>query len=435
MKKETLSIGKIISVSLMLFAMFFGAGNMIFPPMLGHLGGENFLQGIIGFVVTDAGLSVLGIAAIIFVGSHIDDLGKLIGPKFAVFLSLLVYLLIGPFFALPRTGTVSYEMAVIPFLGDNAGLITSVIFTAVFFGLTYVLCMNPSRLVDIVGKILTPVLLLSIAVIFVMSVVNPVGEIGAAQGDYASIPFFKGMVEGYLALDGFAALAFAIVVINAIQNLGVKEPQNIAKYTLVSGVFAAIALAVVYLALGFVGAQTSASMSFENGGQLLTAVTYTLLGNGGRIVLGVAVLLACLTTSIGLASAFADYVHETFPKYSYKNVLTAVCLFSFLVSNVGLTLMITFTLPALVMVYPPVTTLVLLAFLHKKIGNHPAPYALAMTGAFLVGIFDGLKTAGISLGAAAQVVERIPFFHLGLGWIVPAIIGCVLGMIISKMKK
>ena len=286
MKKGILSIGKIISVSLMLFAMFFGAGNMIFPPMLGHLGGENFLQGVIGFVVTDAGLSVLGIAAIIFVGSHIDDLGKLIGPKFAVFLSLLVYLLIGPFFALPRTGTVSYEMAIIPLLGDNASLMTSVIFTAVFFGLTYVLCLNPSKLVDIVGKILTPVLLLSIAVIFVMSVVNPIGEIGAAQGDYAAIPFFKGMVEGYLALDGFAALAFAIVVINAIKNLGIEEPKNIAKYTLISGIFAAIALAVVYLALGYVGAQTSASMSFENGGQLLTAVTYTLLGGTGRIVLG-----------------------------------------------------------------------------------------------------------------------------------------------------
>lgn len=435
MKKETLSIGKIISVSLMLFAMFFGAGNMIFPPMLGHLGGENFLQGVIGFVVTDAGLSVLGIAAIIFVGSHIDDLGKLIGPKFAVGLSLLVYLLIGPFFALPRTGTVSYEMAIIPFLGDNASLITSVIFTAVFFGATYALCLNPSKLVDIVGKILTPVLLLSIAVIFVMSVVNPVGEIGAAQGDYASIPFFKGMVEGYLALDGFAALAFAIVVINAIKNLGVEEPKNIAKYTLISGVFAAIGLAVVYLALGYVGAQTSASMAFENGGQLLTAVTYTLLGNGGRIVLGVAVLLACLTTAIGLASAFADYVHETFPKYSYKTVLTAVCLFSFLVSNVGLTLMITFTLPALVMVYPPVTTLVLLAFLHKKIGSHPAPYALAMAGAFLIGIFDGLKTAGLSLGAAADIVEMVPFFNLGLGWIVPAVVGCLLGIVISKIKK
>ncbi|MBR3785477.1 MAG: branched-chain amino acid transport system II carrier protein [Firmicutes bacterium] len=435
MKKDTLSIGRIISVSLMLFAMFFGAGNMIFPPMLGHLGGENFLQATLGFVVTDAGLSVLGIAAIIFVGTKIDDLGKLIGPKFAIFLSMLIYLLIGPFFAMPRTGTVSYEMAIVPFLGDSASLLTSVIFTAVFFGLTYVLCLNPSKLVDIVGKILTPVLLLSIAVIFVVSIVNPVGTIGAAQGDYASIPFFKGMVEGYLALDGFASLAFAIVVINAIKNLDVEEPKDIAKYTLVSGIFAGIALGVVYLALSFVGAQTSGTMAFENGGQLLADVTYRLLGNGGRMVLGVAVLLACLTTSIGLATSFADYVHETFPKYSYKAVLTAVCLFSFAVSNVGLTLMITFTLPALVMVYPPVITLVLMAFMHKKIGSHPAPYGLAFLFAFIIGIFDGLKTAGISLGAFAGIMEMVPFFNLGLGWIVPAIVGALIGLVIAKAKK
>ena len=147
-----LGFGKIISVSLMLFAMFFGAGNMIFPPMLGHLGGENFLQATLGFVLTDAGLSVLGIAAIIFVGTKIDDLVRLIGPKFAVFMAMVIYLLIGPLFALPRTGTVSYEMAVIPFLGESAGLLTSVIFTAVFFGVTYFLCLNPSKLVDIVGN-------------------------------------------------------------------------------------------------------------------------------------------------------------------------------------------------------------------------------------------------------------------------------------------
>lgn len=433
--KEKLGVGKIVSVSLMLFAMFFGAGNMIFPPMLGHLGGENFLQATVGFVLTDAGLSVLGIAAIIFVGSKIDDLGKLIGPKFAIFLSMLIYLLIGPLFALPRTGTVSYEMAIVPFLGDHASLITSVVFTALFFGATYILCLNPSKLVDIVGKFLTPILLISIAVIFIVSVINPVGEIGMPQGDYASIPLFKGMVEGYLALDGFAALAFGIVVINGIKNLGVEEPKQIARYTLISGVFAAIGLGVVYLALSFVGAQTSGAMQFDNGGALLAEVVYILLGNGGRAVLGIAVLLACLTTSIGLATSFADYVHETFPKYSYKGVLTVVCLFSFLVSNVGLTLMITFTLPALVMVYPPVTTLVLLAFLHKKIGSHPAPYALAMAGAFLIGIFDGLKTAGISLGAAGPIVEMVPFFNLGLGWIVPAVVGCFIGILIAKVKK
>ena len=426
---------QIISISLMLFAMFFGAGNMIFPPMLGHLGGTNFFAGTLGFIVTDAGLSILGIAAIVLVGSKISDLGNLIGPKFAVFFGLLIYLLIGPLFALPRTGTVSYSMAVAPFVGPNAGLVPSVIFSAIFFGVTYILCINPSKMVNIVGKILTPVLLISIAVIFIVSVINPVGEVGVPKGDYMEMPFFKGVVEGYLALDGFAALAFAIVVIDAIKDMGIKEPGEIVKYTMFSGIFAGVALGVVYLALGYVGAQTSADFTYDNGGTLLTSVVNTLLGPVGNIVLGVAVLFACLTTSIGLASSFSDFFHTTFPKYSYKSVLTVVCLFSFAVANIGLTKMIAITLPALVMVYPPVIVLTLSSFAKKFLGKNPEPYAFGMLFAVAVGLFDGLKTAGLlSEEFIATISSFIPFFHLGIGWFIPALVGIVVGLVVKKIR-
>ncbi|BDF08275.1 branched-chain amino acid transport system II carrier protein [Emergencia timonensis] len=430
MNHEKLGTGKIISISLMLFAMFFGAGNMIFPPMLGYLGGENFFQGTLGFVVTDAGLSILGIAAIVLVGTKLDDLASLVGPKFSIFVGMTIYLLIGPLFALPRTGTVSYEIAAIPFLGEGAGIVSSVVFTALFFGITFILCLNPSRIVDIVGKVLTPILLISIAVIFIVSVINPVGQIGAPKGEYAEMPFFKGMVEGYLALDGLAALAFAIVVINAIRDMGVTESKSIVRYTLMAGILAGIGLGVVYLALGFVGAQTSMEDGvYGNGGQILASVVYRLLGTGGNAVLGLAVLLACLTTSIGLATSFSDYFHEIFPKLSYRAILTSVCVFSFAISNVGLTTMITFTLPALVMVYPPAITLVLLSFAKKFIGRKHEAYALGMLFAFVIGVFDGLKTAGISTGSMGDLVAKLPFFDLGVGWILPAIVGCLIGML------
>lgn len=430
MNHEKLGKGKIISISLMLFAMFFGAGNMIFPPMLGYLGGENFFQGTLGFVVTDAGLSILGIAAIVLVGTKLDDLANLVGPRFSIFVGMTIYLLIGPLFALPRTGTVSYEIAAIPFLGEGAGIVPSVIFTALFFGVTYILCLNPSRIVDIVGKVLTPILLISIAVIFVVSVIHPVGEIGGPKGDYAEMPFFKGMVEGYLALDGLAALAFAIVVINAIRDMGVTQSKSIVRYTLMAGVLAGIGLGLVYLALGYVGAQTSMEETvYGNGGQVLASVVYRLLGTGGNAVLGLAVMLACLTTSIGLATSFSDYFHEIFPRVSYRMILTGVCVFSFAISNVGLTTMITFTLPALVMVYPPAITLVLLSFAKKIIGQKHEAYALGMFFAFIIGVFDGLKTAGISTGSLGEFVARLPFFDLGIGWILPAIAGCVIGML------
>lgn len=433
MNNNKLGAGKIISISLMLFAMFFGAGNMIFPPMLGNLGGEHFFQGTLGFVLADAGLSILGIAAIVLAGTKLSDLGNLVSPKFSVIFGMVVYLLIGPLFALPRTGSVSYEMAIVPFLGEHAGILSSLIFTAVFFGVTYVLCLNPSKLVDIVGKYLTPALLVSIAVIFIVSVIHPVGEIGAPKGDYIDMPFFKGIVEGYLALDGFAALAFAIVVITAIKETGITEPAGIVKYTLIAGVFAGAALGVVYMALGYVGAQTSAAYTFDNGGQLLAAVVYKLLGAGGNVVLGLAVLLACLTTSIGLSTAFADFFHEMFPGMSYKRILSGVCLFSFGISNVGLTTMITFTLPALIMVYPPVITLVLLSFAKKHIGSRPEPYAGAMLFALFAGALDGAKAAGISLGAVGRLAAHIPYFELGIGWFIPAVCGCILGIIWTKL--
>ncbi|MFV0517167.1 MAG: branched-chain amino acid transport system II carrier protein [Aminipila sp.] len=425
-----LSFSKLLSLSLMLFAMFFGAGNMIFPPMLGQLAGENFLQGVMGFVVTDAGLSILGIAAIVLVGTKLDDLVGLIGPKFSIFMGVLIYLLIGPLFALPRTGTVSFELAIVPFIPDNASrIVVSVIFTAIFFGVTYILSLNPSKIVDVVGKVLTPILLISIAVIFITSLINPVGEIGSATGDYQSIPFFKGMIEGYLALDGIAALAFAIVVINAVKDFGISEPKAIAKYTLSAGIFAGVGLGLTYLALGYVGAQTSSGALFENGGQLLASVVHQLLGKGGNVVLGLAVLLACLTTSIGLSSSFSDYFHAILPKYSYKKILAVVCIFSFAISNVGLTTMIQFTLPALIMIYPPAIALVLFSFCNRWIKSKPEAYALALLFAFIIGVFDGLKTANISLGAVSDLVATLPLFNLGLGWVIPSIIGCLIGML------
>ncbi|MHC1723263.1 MAG: branched-chain amino acid transport system II carrier protein [Aminipila sp.] len=427
---QKLSFSKLLSLSLMLFAMFFGAGNMIFPPMMGQLSGGNFLQSVAGFVATDAGLSILGIAAVVMVGTKLDDLVGLIGPKFSIFMGVLIYLLIGPLFALPRTGTVSFELAVVPFIPDGMPkILFSVIFTAIFFGVTYILSINPSKLVDIVGKILTPVLLLSIAVIFIACVINPVGEIGTATGDYASIPFFRGMVEGYLALDGLAALAFAIVVINSVKGFGISQPKAIVKYTLLAGVLAGVGLGVVYLALGFIGAQTSTGPLFENGSQLLAAVVFQLLGRGGNIVLGLAVLMACLTTSIGLASSFSDYFHVILPKYSYKSILAVVCIFSFALSNIGLTTMIHITLPALVMIYPPAIALILLSFCNRWIKNKSEAYALALLFAFIIGVFDGLKTAEISLGSLSELIAKIPLFELGLGWIIPAIIGCLIGML------
>lgn len=429
MKK--LSFKQILSISVMLFAMFFGAGNMIFPASMGQLAGTNYFSALMGFILTDAGIAILGIAAVVFVGNSMNDLASLVSKKFAVFFGILVYLLIGPLFALPRTGSVSFEIMIYPYLDGNVFL-PSIIFTLIFFGITYYLSSNPSKIVDIISNYLTPILLLSIFTIFIASLIKePVSEtldfgtMVSPSGEYVEIPFFTGMVEGYNALDGPAGLAFAIIVINAIKNFGIKEKGSIIRYTLSCGIIAAIFLSIVYFMLTYVGALTGTP--FDNGGALLHAVTNYLFGNLGAVILGVAVLLACLTTSIGLTTAFADYFHSLFPKYSYKKIAAYVCIFSFIVANVGLSTLISISLPILIMIYPVTVVLILLSFMKKYIKHRRMVYILSMIFAFVVSFFNGLENADIQLGFINQLCHMLPFYEFNLGWVLPAIKGAILG--------
>lgn len=433
MKK--LTIAQIISVSMMLFAIFFGAGNMIFPPAMGQLAGTSYLSALAGFILTDAGIAILGVTAVVLAGSSMSDLGNLVGRRFALFLSVGVYLLIGPLFALPRTGSVSFEIALLPYIGESNSMLWSLLFTGAFFGLTYYLSSNPSRIVDVVGKYLTPVLLLSILSIFIASLLNggsngsfSFGTIPAPTAAYADIPFFKGMIEGYNALDGPAGLAFAIIVITAIRSYGITEKKTIARYTIICGLGAAGFLAVVYFMLTYVGAMTNTA--FANGGALLHAVTNHLFGGIGGIILGIAVLFACLTTSIGLTTSFADYFQTILPKrWSYKKIAAAVCLFSFVISNIGLSQLITVSLPILIMIYPVTVVLMLLSFLRKRIGSRRMVYVMAMLFTFAVSFVNGMESAGIHFGILSDWCALLPFYELSIGWILPAVAGAMIGLL------
>lgn len=434
-KMEKLNLKQILSVSLTLFAIFFGAGNMIFPPAMGQLAGANYVSALIGFILTDAGIAILGVTAVVLVGNSMSDLGSLISKKFALVLSVGVYLLIGPLFALPRTGSVSFELAALPYINSDYKIIFSLLFTAAFFGITYYLSSNPNKIVDIVGKYLTPFLLLSIFAIFIASIFNianngssdVLGQVAEPKGNYANIPLFQGMIEGYNALDGPAGLAFAIIVINAIKNYGIKEKKKIAKYTILSGIGAAFFLAIVYFMLTYVGARTQ--IPFANGGALLHTVTNHLFGGIGGIILGVAVLFACLTTSIGLTTSFADYFQTILPNVSYKKIAAIVCFFSFVISNVGLSQLIVISLPILIMIYPVTVSLILLSFCKKWIGGKKSVYILGMIFTFLVSFINGLDSANIQIPMVSDMARQLPFYDLSIGWIIPFLIGSILGFL------
>lgn len=438
--KEKLSFSQLLSLSLMLFALFFGAGNMIFPPAMGQSAGTNVWPALFGYITTDVGLPLLTIAAVVFTGRTLTDLAGKAGPGFAAFFAVLVYLLIGPLFAIPRTGSVSFELALLPFLGPDANTtFWSFIFTAIFFGTTYFLSANPKKIVYIVGKILTPLLLLSIFIIGLSAIVNPPGTIGTPINDYTSIPFFKGLIEGYLALDALAAGVFALIVIENIEGMGIKKEGNIVKYTLLAGLLAAIGLAVVYGILAYVGAISGTLGEFTNGGQLLSTVANHMFGKIGMFILGVAVLFACLTTAIGLTTSFGDYFSRTYIKLEYNHVIIAVCLFSFFISNIGLTQLISITLPVLLMVYPVMMALVATAFLDKWIKGRSAVYIGVLAGTALISIPNGLEALaanyGMTLGIVSNLLSLVPFYNLSLGWVMPAVIGGIIGLMVNSVTK
>lgn len=427
--KNKLSTTHILYASFMLFSIFFGAGNMIFPPSLGQQAGTQAPLALLGFIITDAGLAVLGIMAVVLAGNNMDDLVGRAGKKFGIFLTMAIYLLIGPFFALPRTGSVSFEVGVVPFLPEGSSrVVPMLLYTAVFFAVTFFFSLKPTKIIDIVGKIMSPILLLSILMIFVAAMLNPLGEVIEPTVEYANGPFVEGLLQGYLALDGFGALIFAIIIIDIFKDKGVTDHKSIVRYTGIVGTVAVILLCLVYGALCLVGAQTSAMEPFSNGGVLLNYAVYTLFGKWGNLILGVAMVMACLTTSIGLTTSFGDYFSKRYPKLKYRSIIGVVCLFTWAVSNIGLEQLMKIVLPILVVIYPLLTVLILLSFFDRFWHGRTEVYLLSMLFALMFSIFDGFKEAGIGLGGLTDLMMKLPLASIGIGWLIPAAIGFLLAL-------
>jgi len=428
-KRETITVG------LMLFALFFGAGNMIFPPALGQAAGTNVWIAMLGFIVTGVGLPLLGVIAISIAGGNLHTLAGRVHPRFGVIFTVIVYLAIGPFLAIPRTGTVTFEMAVLPFLPEAAkdSWIPLFLTTVIYFAVTYWLALNPSKLVDRIGKILTPALLVIIALLFIKSMLQPMGEIGSPSEAYQSAPFFKGFLEGYLTLDALAALVFGIVVTASVEALGITDRKKVSWVTIKAAIIAAAGLGLVYLTLGYLGATSMALGQSENGGQILTGVAHQLFGSLGTTLLGLAVMLACLTTSVGLVTACSHFFSKRMPAVSYRTMATILTVFSAAVANVGLTQLISISVPVLMAIYPLAIVLMLLAFLHKAVKGYRAVYVGAVIATAAISVVDGLKLLGLPVEQITNLYEKLPLYAEGIGWLVPAIVGGLLGFLWGGM--
>lgn len=438
--KESMFIGS------MLFGLFFGAGNLIFPVHMGQESGSAVFWANLGFLVTGIGLPFLGVIAIgVSKTSGVYELAERIGKKYALVFTVLLYLVIGPFFALPRLATTSFEIGLAPFIQAKQQHVFLVIFSILFFFTAWWLSRRPTKILDYVGKFLNPAFLILLGILLVLAFIHPLGAIDQAtvQPSYQEHAFFTGFTQGYNTLDALAALAFGILIVTTIRNMGVTKPSEIAKDTIKSGAISIVLMGIIYTLLAYVGTMSLGGFALSsNGGIALAQIADHYLGTYGSILLALIVILACLKTGIGLITAFAETFTDLFPKRNYIVFVTLASALACLVATVGLTNIIQISLPVLMFIYPLAMTLILLVLVGPLFKQRPAVYRMTTYFTLIASILDGLNACpdGIKQTSFVKTLldfatNYLPFFKLGMGWIVPALISLVIGLIWSMVKK
>ena len=445
MTVKKLTMRQKILVAGTLFGMFFGAGNLIFPVHLGQLAGRNVIPAIIGFIVTAVGIPIFGVAAIGITHSDgLQTLSSKVGKGYGIFFTCLLYLTIGPLFAIPRCATVSFTTGVAPMLFDpSKEWLALLIFSAIFFAFVLFFSLRPGKITVWIGKIINPIFLLFLAVLVIAALTNPGASIAAVEPVEAyatgTSSFFSSFIEGYGTMDAIAGLAFGIVVVDVIRRMGVDNDDAVAVDVLGSGALTGILMAVIYIVTILMGTQSRGLFEIsDNGGIALTQIAGHYFGGVGQIILAVTITFACLKTSIGLVTSCSEtFVKMTHGKLSYKAWAILFTLFSFAVSNVGLSAIIEYSIPVLMLIYPPAIALIILAFIGKFFHHDKAVYISVMAFTWAAAIFDFMKTlpAGVQSSLhldrlVAFARQYLPLFDLNLGWLLPACLGFALGLVI-----
>ncbi len=426
----------LMTVGFALFAMFFGAGNLIFPPEIGITAGPKWWIGAICFIIADAGLALLALFSLIKYDGDIEKVTGTIGRVPGNIINSIMILCIGCLVATPRTAATTFELGYLPVTGSENSKLALAIFSVVFFAIVLVLTIRPNKVVDIVGKILTPVLLITLAIIIIIGIVAPAADIQPAMVDST---VKDGIANGYQTLDGMAALFFGIIIISSIRDKGYTDKAEEKAMAGKAGALAGILLALVYGGLAYLGASTGQLWHDEAYAQLmsgtgidraalLTNIAQELVGRPGVIILGVIVAFACLTTAIGLVSATSDFFSKlSNGKLSYSMAVILNIIVCVLVCNLGLSKIVAFAAPILVLVYPPVIVLFVLSYLSKEKFKRNV-YVCTTLFAFVVSLIQTFcDTFGME---SLSWIHKLPLDVYGFGWVIPAIVGFIVGMLI-----
>ena len=445
MESKKLTFKHYLMIGSLIFGMLFGAGNLIFPVHLGQMAGSHWLSAALGFLASGVLLPVLGLLAISITQSRgIYELARPVGHSYALLFMILIYATIGPFFATPRTATVPFTIGFAPHIPQNQQSLGLLIYSAIFFLLVYFLSSRESKITALIGKVLNPVFLVMLFVIFLLAFSSPLSSAASAPitKEYLTGALTSGLLQGYNTMDALAGLAFGVTVVTAIQQMGQKDPKSVSLVTAKSGFFSMGAVALIYLLLILLGAMSLGQFKLSpEGGTAFTQIVNAYAGPVGQAVLATLLTVTCLTTAVGLVAAFAQDFHNHFPKVSYHVWLFLSCLASFLTANFGLETIITWSTPMLMFLYPLSMVLILLSVFSPLFKRDGVVYLTVVVCTVVPAFFDMIvafpkvvSQSHVGL-AVAGMRSYLPLASIGMSWAVPALVGLVVGLVLHFVRR
>ena len=414
-----------IVVGFALFSMFFGAGNVIFPPYLGFGAGTQWVNGFLFYFIADIGLALFALFTLLKVGGSENITGR-IGSVASNILMSAIILCIGPMVAIPRTAATTFEMSVAPLISG----VSPVIFSVAFFIVVLLLSIRQSAVIDVVGKVLTPALLIGLLVLIIKGIISPLGSIVNPHVD-SSFVIVNGIKSGYQTMDVLAALAFGIIILKSAQEKGYSDGRESSKMIRAAAVIAGVLLLIVYFGLTYLGATSASLFSLDiSRAELVIGIVERLLGKTGLVIFAVVVALACMTTAVALVSSAASFFEKlTKGGLSYAALVIIICVSSAVISNLGLDRIVAVASPILDIVYPPTLVLIALSWFGDRLSR--GVYRWAVIGALIASVLSTLSLYGVSV----PIVNTLPLASLGLGWIVPAAGFGIVAYVISRLRK
>ena len=420
----------------MLFGMIFGAGNLLFPPMLGKFSGNNLTVSIIGFCISGVVLPILGII-VVMMHDKLSNITDKVSTKFTSWFIAITYISTGPSVVIPRAATTPFSIILEPYLDTNINIyLVRTIYTVIFFVIVYFLCLNPSKLVNKLGKILSPLLFILIVFMFLGLFFKGAGNLLEAQNNYSKFPFVMGFLEGYSTLDAVTSINFGIVLTMNLIYKGLEEKSDMLRTTVKAGFILVLLISSLYMMLAFIGASTAGMFAnTTNGAEILNEAVFYIFGPFGRIILAITFLIACLSICISSLICTSEYFSEEYKFLSYKQWLLIWITMALILANYGLDSILVFTKPILYIINPIAIVLIILGMLDKFFDGNRLIYNATIHTVIFISLLSVLPRLNINIYVINNIIKYMPFSSVDMAWVIPTFVVFVVTNIYVKIRR